>query len=124
MTYDPDTVRGGPITGQQEYPGVRIDVIGRLDTARPRFHVDVGFGDVVVPSPLEADYPTLLDLPAPHLSGYTRESLIAEKFEAMLRYGELNSRDPTLPLSHALATGCPGVAGPDGPRYLAIGRSP
>jgi predicted nucleotidyltransferase component of viral defense system len=92
MTYDPDTVRGGPITGQQEYPGVRIDVIGRLDTARPRFHVDVGFGDVVVPSPLEADYPTLLDLPAPHLSGYTRESLIAEKFEAMLRYGELNSR--------------------------------
>jgi len=38
------------------------------------------------------NYPTILDLPAPHLRGYSRESAIAEKFEAMVKLGILNSR--------------------------------
>jgi hypothetical protein len=38
------------------------------------------------------NYPTILDLPAPHLRGYSRESTIAEKFEAMVKLGILNSR--------------------------------
>jgi hypothetical protein len=54
--------------------------------------LDIGFGDVVVPSPEPAHYPTILDLPAPQLRGYTRESTIAEKFEAMVKLGILNSR--------------------------------
>jgi hypothetical protein len=54
--------------------------------------VDVGFGDAVIPGPAEVDYPTLLDLPAPRLLGYSRESAIAEKFETMVKLGILNSR--------------------------------
>ena len=54
--------------------------------------IDMGFGDAVVPGPETAEYPTILDLPAPRIRGYTRESLIAEKFHAMVRRGLLNSR--------------------------------
>jgi hypothetical protein len=54
--------------------------------------LDIGFGDIVIPSPEPTKYPTLLDLPAPHLRGYSRESTIAEKFEAMVKLGVLNSR--------------------------------
>ena len=54
--------------------------------------LDIGFGDVVVPSPELMDYPTILDLPGPQLRGYSRESTIAEKFEAMVKLGILNSR--------------------------------
>ena len=44
------------------------------------------------PQPAMAEYPTLLDLPAPRVRGYTRESVIAEKLHAMVRRGRLNSR--------------------------------
>ena len=42
--------------------------------------------------PVTTDYPTILDLPAPRIRGYTRESVIAEKFHTMVRRGLLNSR--------------------------------
>jgi len=45
-----------------------------------------------VPAPEEIDFPTLLDFPAPHLRSYTRESMVAEKFEAMVKLGMLNTR--------------------------------
>ena len=54
--------------------------------------IDIGFGDVIIPKPSTIDYPTLLDFPAPHLQGYTFESVVAEKFEAMVKLGLLNSR--------------------------------
>lgn len=54
--------------------------------------LDIGFGDVVIPSPEPTKYPALLDFPSPHLRGYSRESTIAEKFEAMVKLGILNSR--------------------------------
>jgi len=53
--------------------------------------LDIGFGDIVIPSPEPTNYPTLLDLSAPRLRGYSRESTIAEKFEAMIKLGILNS---------------------------------
>jgi len=37
-------------------------------------------------------YPTILDLTAPQIRGYSKESTIAEKFEAMVRRGIMNSR--------------------------------
>ena len=54
--------------------------------------IDVGFGDVVHPEPQDRDYPTILDLPAPRLRMYTRETVVAEKFEAMVHLGIVNSR--------------------------------
>ena len=53
---------------------------------------NVGFGDVVIPSPAMTDYPALLDLPVPRLRAYSKESTVAEKFEAMVKLDILNSR--------------------------------
>ena len=54
--------------------------------------LDLGYGDVIVPGPGIADYPTILDLPAPRLRAYSRETVVAEKFEAMVKLGQLYSR--------------------------------
>ena len=75
-----------------EYEGVRIRFRATLDAARIQMQLDVGFGDIVVPAAVPTIYPTILDLPAPHLLAYSRETAIAEKFEAMVKLGELNSR--------------------------------
>lgn len=54
--------------------------------------IDIGFGDVIVPGPTEVEYPTMLDFPAPVLQAYPRETVIAEKLEALTKLGLLNSR--------------------------------
>jgi hypothetical protein len=92
LSFDPDGLAAEPITEDADYEGVRVTVSGRLGSAKVDFHIDIGFSDVITPGPVELDYPTILDLPAPRVHGYTRESTIAEKFEAMVKLGELNSR--------------------------------
>jgi hypothetical protein len=57
-----------------------------------KVQIDMGFGDPIVPGPERIEFPVLLDLPAPDILGYSRESVIAEKFEAMVRFGIANSR--------------------------------
>ena len=54
--------------------------------------VDVGFGDAVTPAALEVDYPSLLDMPMPRLRAYPPETIVAEKLQAMVALGMLNSR--------------------------------
>jgi hypothetical protein len=92
LTFDADRLTAEPITEDADYEGVRVTVSGRLGSAQVDFHIDIGFSDVITPGPVELDYPTILHFPAPHLRGYTRESTVAEKFEAMVKLGELNSR--------------------------------
>jgi len=67
-------------------------VHARLGNARIPFQVDVGFGDIVVDPPARRELPTLLDLPAPELSVYPVEAVVAEKIEAMVRFDALNTR--------------------------------
>lgn len=92
LRFDPDTVAGERIKEDADYEGVRIKFVGYLEKARIPMQIDVGFGDVVHPAPEEQDYPTILDLPAPRLRMYPRETVVAEKFEAMVYLGTLNSR--------------------------------
>jgi len=64
-----------------------------LDGARCNTQVDIGFGDAVTPSPVQADYPALIDdLPAPRLRTYPIYSVVAEKFHAIALFGMVNSR--------------------------------
>ena len=72
--------------------GLRVLVRGTLGQARLHLQVDVGFGDVITPQRAQQDYPTLLDLPAPRLWTYPRETVVAEKFEAMVSLGTRNTR--------------------------------
>lgn len=87
-----DTVHGERIREEEEDEGVRVRLEARLAAARISIQVDVGFGDVITPAPEEAVYPVLLDFPAPRLRAYPRETVVAEKFEAMVKLGIANSR--------------------------------
>lgn len=87
-----ETVRGEDIREEQEYGGVRISVDALLGKARIPICVDIGFGDAVTPQPEEIVFPTLLDLPAPAIRGYPRETVVAEKLQAMVVLGIANSR--------------------------------
>lgn len=92
LVFDPASVTTLAIAEDADYQGVRVNIEGRLGTSRIRIQVDIGFSDVVVPVPVEADYPTILDYPPPRLKAYSRESVVAEKLEAMVSLGEGNSR--------------------------------
>jgi predicted nucleotidyltransferase component of viral defense system len=92
LAFDIATIEAERIAEDADYEGIRVRFRGSLGTARIVMQLDIGFGDVVIPSSEPTNYPTLLDLPAPHLHGYSRESTIAEKFEAMVKLGILNSR--------------------------------
>jgi Nucleotidyl transferase AbiEii toxin, Type IV TA system len=52
----------------------------------------IGFGDAVEPGVTDIAYPVLLDFPVPHLKAYAPETVIAEKFQAMVALGRINSR--------------------------------
>ncbi len=90
--FDPDSVVAHRIKEGADYEGVRIRFIGYLGNARITMQVDTGFGDSVFPAPALIDYPTILDFPAPSLRSYPPETVIAEKVEAMIYLGRLNSR--------------------------------
>lgn len=92
VIFDPATIQMRDIRGDQFFGGVRTRMEGRLGQARLPLQIDIGFGDVITPERQERDYPTLLDLPAPRLWTYPRDTLVAEKFHAMVNRGMTNTR--------------------------------
>jgi len=92
LMFDAETVTGQKIKEDADYEGVRVKFLGFLERSRITMQIDVGFGDVIYPKPKVIDYPVILDLPKPHLKGYATETVVSEKFEAMVQLGLLNSR--------------------------------
>jgi len=92
LTFDPDSVDAQTIKEGADYEGVRIRFRGLLGRARIAMQIDVGFGDKVHPDVVHAEYPVILDMPAPSLRMYPPETVVAEKAEAMVHLGSLNSR--------------------------------
>ncbi|MFN0016864.1 MAG: nucleotidyl transferase AbiEii/AbiGii toxin family protein [Pirellulaceae bacterium] len=92
LMFDPATVATERIAEDADYQGVRATFQATLGNARIPMQIDIGFSDVMTPGPTAVSYPTILDFPAASLLAYNRETAIAEKFEAMVKLGELNSR--------------------------------
>lgn len=92
LVFDPESVQAQTIKEDADYEGVRIRFRGLLGNAKIAMQIDVGFGDKVHPGVVRADYPVILDLPAPTLRMYPPETVVAEKVEAMIHLGNLNSR--------------------------------
>ena len=92
VVFDPTSVQAGPIRDEQDYGGVSVELVACLAQARLQLQVDVGFGDALVPKPQEVDFPSILGFPKPHLLAYRRETVVAEKFQAMVVLGMANSR--------------------------------
>ena len=92
VLFDFNAARVSRIRQENEYGGLRIRATADIGGARIAVNVDVGFGDATEPPAEWLDYPVLLDMPAPRLLGYARETVIAEKFQAIVELGMANSR--------------------------------
>ncbi len=93
IVFQPDSVKAAEIRKEANYAGVRVTLIGLLDSARCPVQIDVGFGDAVVPGPEDVCYPIILPgMPEPQIRAYPRYTVVAEKLEALTSLGMLNSR--------------------------------
>jgi predicted nucleotidyltransferase component of viral defense system len=92
ITFDTEALRVDLIREELEYGGLRLRTTATLAGARIGVVIDIGFGDAVEPGLEEIDLPVLLDLPTPQLRAYARETVVAEKFQAMVAFGRANSR--------------------------------
>jgi predicted nucleotidyltransferase component of viral defense system len=92
VSFDLKGLRIEAIREELEYGGSRIRTTAALAGARIPITVDIGFGDAVEPGVEDIYLPVLLDMPSPHLRAYPPETVIAEKFHAMVVLGRANSR--------------------------------
>ena len=76
----------------EDYHGVRIKINATLGKAKKILQIDIGFGDEVIPEPMQMDFPTILEGEYPKIKAYSIESVISEKFEVMVKLNILNSR--------------------------------
>jgi len=92
LLFDCNTSTVEEIRENQEYGGFRVKLRAYLGTAWVNVQVDVGFGDVITPRDVEVTCPTMLDFPSAILKAYPRETVVAEKVEAIVRLGLVNGR--------------------------------
>lgn len=93
VSYDVDTIEVIDITQEKKYHGARLTMLAHLDTVLQQISMDIGFGDIVTPGPQNLSYPLLLEnLPGVNLLAYSLETVVAEKFEAMISLSVNNSR--------------------------------
>ena len=92
MVFDPEGITVQAIREDQVYESQRVRLMARLDTAEFPVTVDIGFGDVVTPEAKRLTFPGLLDFPEPQVFAYPPETVVAEKFQALVYLGMRNSR--------------------------------
>ena len=92
VQFNPDTLKVERIRDHLAYGGVRLRTTADIDGAVVTVVIDVGFGDAIEPDAVEINYPVMLDQPAPRLRAYAKETVIAEKFQAMVDLGRANTR--------------------------------
>ena len=93
VEFDTVGMNPTPIAVDKKYPGVRLPFKAKMDTIVHEMSIDIGFGDIVTPAPVELEYPVLLEhIPEVKLMAYSLETVVAEKFHAMIDRDETNSR--------------------------------
>lgn len=92
LIFDTDDLIVEPIRDDQQYRGVRVRSRAFLGRTRIPIQVDIGFGDAITPAATDIEFPALLDTEGPHLLAYPRETVVAEKFQAIVELGLANSR--------------------------------
>lgn len=90
--FDLSTLKVERIKEDADYEGVRVRVTAFLDRTKKVLQLDIGFGDIIVPDTIKMEYPSLLEMEKPIIKAYSLESVIAEKFQAMIYLAEANSR--------------------------------
>jgi predicted nucleotidyltransferase component of viral defense system len=81
------------ITPQRKYAGISFQIIGHIKNTKTPFTVDIGLGDIIIPSPQKRIIPGQLEgFSEPEINTYSLESTISEKLDAILQRLELTSR--------------------------------
>ena len=92
VVFDADALVVDQVRDESGYSGLRLKTYATVDGARVRVVIDIGYGDATEPGLNEIELPVLLDQPAPSLRAYPPETVIAEKFQAMVALGLANTR--------------------------------
>jgi hypothetical protein len=92
LRFDPASVRAERIKEDADYEGIRVKFRGHLEKAAVSVQIDIGFGDVITPEATKVAFPSMLGFPKANLLAYPKETVVAEKFEAMVKLGMVNSR--------------------------------
>ena len=93
IVFDPQSVSVEETQIDADYQGIRVKLIALLERSRIPIQIDIGFSDELTSRAESIEYPNILpDLKTVSMKGYPKEAVVAEKFHAMVRHGELNSR--------------------------------
>lgn len=92
LLFDTDSISTEPIRDGSEYKGLRVRLQAQLGSSQIPIQIDIGFGNAIVPGPEEQEVRTILGDPPPRILAYPPESVVAEKFNAMVTLAERNSR--------------------------------
>lgn len=92
LVFDIDSITVDDITEFKEYHGLHVSAVAYLDRTKIPVGIDIGFGDVIYPDAVKMDFPVILDMESPRVNAYSLETSIAEKLEAIIHNGYLNSR--------------------------------
>ena len=92
IRFDLESMNQRTIADAKKYPGTRVTITAYMERTRLSVTVDVGFGDCITPERVQMEFPVLLNDPQPVVFAYSKESVIAEKLEAMASLGFLTSR--------------------------------
>ena len=91
-----ETITVDPIRARVDRGGVRAHVLASLGTAQTRLQVDVGFGDAVYGGAESTSFRTLLNENPFDISVYPAAVIVAEKLEATISLGNINTRTKDL----------------------------
>lgn len=93
MVFDVEHISSENITEQKDYHGIRLHIPVAMDTISQVISMDIGFGDIITPSPVQLDYPLLIStLPQASIMAYSVETVIADKMHAVIDLGNQSSR--------------------------------
>lgn len=93
IAFDIDHITAHIITELKDYHGIRLSIPVKMDSISQVLTMDIGFGDVVTPDPIDLDYPLLLEhLPEVNILAYSLETVIAEKMHAIVDLADQSSR--------------------------------
>jgi len=92
VKFNPLSIASERIKEDADYEGIRLKIDVTLGQARKRLQMDIAFGDIIVPKARVMEFPTLLEEESPKIKVYSIESIISEKFEAMIKLAMVNSR--------------------------------
>jgi hypothetical protein len=92
LVFDGANLTAAPIRDDQVYGGMRLKTTAFLEKTRTPITIGVGFGDAHGKPDYTLDYGSLLDFPSASVRAYSPETVIAEKFQAIVALGIINGR--------------------------------